>query len=130
MAFFVIFLPIFFTLIIFRSPAFVTALFVLGVLPALSEHTPSMHKTAPFSTPPIVFQILSHLLLIYPSPLSISHYSPYAVACVPHLSQNCYHRCQLPRWKQSHPLLTAKDGREIKETQRNKQKRELERREN
>lgn len=50
--FFVICLPIIFTLIIFRSPAFVTALFVLGVLPALSEHTPSMHKTAPFSNLP------------------------------------------------------------------------------
>lgn len=51
---------------------------------------------------------------------TLCHYSPYAVACVPHLSQNCYHRCQLPRWKQSHPLLTAKDGREIKKLQQNK----------
>lgn len=122
-------LPICLTLIILLSPAFFTAVFVLLVLPALSEHTPSMHKTAPLSTPFVLFHILSHHPPIYPSPLSISHYSPCAVACVPHLSQNCYHRCQLPRWKQSHPPLTAKDGREIKEPQQN-QKRQLERREN
>lgn len=122
LAFSVICLPTGFALVIFfLPPAFVTAVFVRGVLPTLGKHTPSMHKTAPLY-PVVAFHIMFHRPPIYPSPLSLPHYSPYAVACVPHLSQNCYQHCQLPRWKQSHPLLKAKDEKEIKKSLGKKKK--------